>query len=62
MNNYGFPYSTNHQLVVDMANSCKKTISCLKLVDARVGDLDDLFSKRVHELMMHRAHNISTDW
>ena len=62
MNNYGFPHCTDHQLVTDMANSCKKTISCLKYLDARVGDLDDQFNKRVHELMMHRAHNINTDW
>ena len=61
MNNYGFPFSTDHQLVVNMANSAKKTISCLKYLEARAGDIDDQFNKRVHELMHYRSHTVNTD-
>ena len=61
MNNYGFPFSTNHQLVVDMANSAKKTISCLRYLEARTDDIDQQFQKRVHELMRYRSHTVDTD-
>ena len=56
-----FPYSTNHQLIVDMANSCKKTIETVKPHSTRTNALDEQFGKRVHELMQHRPHNIDTD-
>ena len=61
MNNYGFPHSTNHQLVVDMANSAKQTISCLQYLEARTDDIDLQFQKRVHELMRFRSHTVNTD-
>ena len=56
-----FPYSVDQQLVVNMANSAKETISCLKFVDARTANIDQFFEVRVHELMRHRPHNINTD-
>jgi len=56
-----FPYSVDQQLVVDMANSAKETISCLKSVDARTANIDQFFEVRVHELMRHRPHNVNTD-
>ena len=59
--NYGFPFSTNHQLVTDMANSAKQTISCLKSVEARTAPIDEQFAKRVHELMHFRSHTVDTD-
>ena len=62
MNSYGFPFSTNHQLVTDMANSAKQTISCLKYLEVRTDPIDEQFNKRVHELMRYRAHNVNTDW
>ena len=62
MNNYGFPFSTDHQLVTDMANSAKQTISCLQYLEARTAPIDEQFEKRVHELMRHRSHNVNTDW
>lgn len=59
--NYGFPFVTNHQLIVDLANSAKEIISCLKHCGARSNDLDEQFAKRVHELMGFRPHTIDTD-
>lgn len=59
--NYGFPFSTNHQLVVDMANSAKQTISCLKYCEARTDLIDQQFALRVHELMNFRPHTVNTD-
>jgi len=58
---YGFPFSTNQQLIVDMANSCKETLNIVKDTNTRTNDLDDQFAKRVHELMQFRTHNIDTD-
>ena len=57
----GFPFSTNHQLIVDMANSAKQTISCLEYIDARTAPIDEQFAKRVHELMNFRPHTVDTD-
>jgi len=59
--NYGFPFSTNHQLIVDMANSAKETISCLESVESRTQAIDEQFAKRVHELMHYRPHTVDTD-
>ena len=58
---YGFPHSTSHQLIVDMANSARETISCLKSVDSRTDSIDQQFQKRVHELMRFRSHTVDTD-
>ena len=58
---YGFPHSTDHQLIVNMANSAKQTISCLKSIDARTAPIDEQFQKRVHELMHFRSHTVDTD-
>jgi len=54
-----FPYSTNHQLVVDMATSLKKTIRLTK--GQRQNDLHELQARRVHELMHFRPHTVDTD-
>lgn len=59
--NVGFPFSTNHQLIVDMANSAKDTIRCLKYCEARTAPIDEQFAKRVHELMNFRTHTVDTD-
>lgn len=59
--NYGFPFSTNHQLITDMANSAKKTVSCLSYLEARTAPIDEQFAKRVHELMRFRSHTVDTD-
>ena len=59
--NVGFPFATNHQLIVDMANSAKETISCLKYVESRTAAIDEQFDKRVHELMYFRSHTVDTD-
>ena len=59
--NVGFPFSTNHQLIVDMANSAKFTISCLQSVEGRTAPIDEQFAKHVHELMHHRSHTVNTD-
>ena len=56
-----FPYSTNQQLIVDLANSCKETIQTIKPHAARTNALDDQFAKRVHELMNFRPHTVDTD-
>lgn len=54
-----FPYSTNHQLIADMANSLKETI---RLTDnQRQNDLHELQARRVHELMRFRPHTVDTD-
>lgn len=60
--NYGFPFVTDHQLVVDMANSAKETISCLQYIEARTAPIDEQFAKRVHELMHFRTHTVNTDY
>ena len=58
-----FPHATNQQLVTDMANSVKETISVIRQTGhGRANGLDQFFSARVHELMRHRAHNVNTDW
>ena len=59
---YGFPHSTDHQLIVNLANSAKQTISCLQYLDARTAPIDEQFQKRVHELMRYRSHTVNTDY
>ena len=58
-----FPYSTSHQTVTNFANSAKETISLIQQSSGRrTGELDELFGRRVHELMRFRSHNVNTDW
>jgi len=59
--NYGFPFSTDHQLITNMANSAKETISCLNYCETRTNVIDEQFAKRVHELMRFRTHTVDTD-
>ena len=54
-----FPYSTNHQLIVDMATSLKKTIQLTE--GQRQNELHELQARRVHELMRFRSHTVDTD-
>lgn len=54
-----FPYSTNHQLIVTMANSLKETIRLTP--DQRHAELYELQARRVHELMHYRSHTVYTD-
>jgi len=56
---YGFPFSTNHQLIVDMANSLKETIRLTE--NQRQAYLYELQAVRVHELMHFRPHTVDTD-
>ena len=56
-----FPYATNQQLIVNLANSCKETIETIKPIVNRTNGLDDQFAKRVHELMYFRPHTVDTD-
>ena len=57
----GFPFSTDHQLITNMANSAKETIEAIKPYATRTNDLNDQFAKRVHELMYYRPHTVDTD-
>lgn len=54
-----FPYSTNQQLIVDMANSLKETIRLTE--GQRQAELHELQARRVHELMYFRPHTVNTD-
>ena len=57
-----FPYSTSHQTVTNFANSAKETATLLRNSDnVRVNQLDELFARRVHELMNFRPHTVNTD-
>ena len=56
-----FPYSTNHQLIVDMANSAKQVSEQIKPHATRTNAIDEQFAKRVHELMNFRPHTVDTD-
>lgn len=58
---YGFPFITDHQLIVNMANSAKETIRCLEHTETRTTAIDEQFAKRVHELMHFRSHTVDTD-
>lgn len=57
----GFPFVTNHQLIVDMANSAKETIQIIQPHGTRTNAIDEEFAKRVHELMGFRTHTVDTD-
>ena len=58
-----FPFSTPHQLVTNMANSAKETNSLIEQTTGkRSNELDELFAKRVHELMNFRPHTVNTDY
>ena len=61
MQRFQFPFTTEPQLITDMANSAKATVRCLKGLDVRCNDIEDLFALRVHELMAHRPHNVN-EW
>ena len=57
-----FPHVTEHQLVVNMANSAKETNEFIQQCSGRrSNELDELFAKRVHELMRYRSHTVNTD-
>ena len=55
------PHQSPEQLKVQLANSAKMTINCLKSIDARYDEIDHQFGKRVHELMHYRSHTVNTD-
>lgn len=46
-----FPFTTDHQLITDLANSNRDII---RLVGNGRTDLEQHFAQRVHELMRHR--------
>ena len=50
-----FPYSTQHQLITDMANSATETIRLCP--DRRMSELHLHHAQRIHELMRHRSYN-----
>ena len=55
MTNATMPYSAQHQLIVDMANSARETMGLLSYT--RYGELAEHHAQRIHELMRHRSHN-----
>ena len=58
-----FPFATSHQLVTNMANSAKETNNLIEQTTGkRSNELDELFAKRVHELMNFRPHTVNTDY
>lgn len=58
-----FPHQVSRQLVTDMANSVKETISIIRQSGyGRANELDEFFAVRVHELMNYRSHTVNTDW
>ena len=58
MLDFTFPFSTNHQLIVDMANSAQET---LRLCGRSNGELIEHHAQRIHELMHYRSHTVNTD-
>jgi len=57
-----FPHATPHQLVIKMANSAKETNNLIEQTTGRRShELDELFGRRVHELMRFRSHTVNTD-
>ena len=50
-----FPYSTDHQLITNMANSARQVLAMTS--DIRRGDLAECHQTRIHELMRFRPHN-----
>jgi len=58
-----FPHVTDHQLVTNMANSAKETNTLIQQTSGRrSNELDELFGRRVHELMRFRTHTVNTDY
>ena len=58
-----FPHVTNHQTVTDFANSAKETINVIhQSTGGRTNELEELFGRRVHELMRFRTHTVNTDY
>ena len=55
-----FPFSTPHQLIVDMANSARHTLELIES-NTRTGDLRACHATRIHELMNFRPHTVDTD-
>ena len=54
-----FPYTTNHQLITDLANSARETMGLCP--SQRNGELQACHAQRIHELMRYRAHTVNTD-
>lgn len=54
------PHCANHQYVTDMAKSAAVIIK--NCPDANTNELQELFGRRVHELMRFRSHTVNTDW
>ena len=58
-----FPHATAHQLVTNFANSAKETNAIIQQTTGRrSNELDELFGRRVHELMRFRTHTVNTDY
>ena len=58
-----FPHTTDHQTVTNFANSAKETINVIQQTTGRrTNELDELFGRRVHELMRFRSHTVNTDY
>ena len=55
MLNATMPHTAQHQLIVDMANSARETMSLV--TTHRTGALASHHAQRIHELMRHRPHN-----
>lgn len=53
------PYTAQHQLIVDLANSSREIMGLTP--NRRHGSLAEHHAQRIHELMRHRPHNVQ-DW
>jgi len=53
------PYTTNHQHLVNMANSARNALALCDNV--RTTELEEIHACRVHQLMGYRAHTVDTD-
>ena len=54
-----FPFVTDHQTVVNFANSAREAIA---LADrGGRGQLNEIHAQRIHELMGFRPHTVNTD-
>ena len=57
-----FPHSTDHQTVTNFANSAKEIMQISADKDLGRNDtLQEMFGRRVHELMRFRSHTVNTD-
>lgn len=59
MLNATLPYTAQHQLIVDLANSAREVMSLSSY--SHRGQLSEHHAQRIHELMRHRPHNVQ-DW